>query len=570
MSHSSSRNATTVPSEMISVFPKTPGQERLVESIRDNVITLCTAPSGSGKAQALDELVLTPNGMVRIDSLKVGDLVRSATLGKDVKVLGVFPQGVTKAYRVHFSDGTSVVTNPEHLWTVRDENKKANDGLVTITTQEILDGNKKNKSTKDSYRYSVLAYTPKIQGGESNPWAYFEGLMLGNGYFGTCMLQISTGQRDYEELVETLKPVISPSNIYFPENSNTVQLNFSWKDLPEHLLKYKHCGDLSGKKEIKNNWYLWDYQSQVDLLAGLYDADGGGCNGEDRRVRLRFTSTSTTLIELFKNLVRHTGGRACEEVLDTRTHKYTSGYCASVAFRHPVLFSRLKAKTFVRGKKQYSMSSKIVSVTSEKDQETLCISIDAEDGLYVTTGYKMTHNTLLSIYEALQLQKKQEIRSIIYTKPLVDFPSLQGLGFLPGSLEEKILPMLYPVQDNLRVFCGEGMQDYIIRKKKIEPVLLQDLLGRSLNDSFIIFDEAQNAVPQIIELVLTRIGNRSKCVIMGDYNQKQNRDKFYDGLTDALYRLRDLEEVGIVEMDWSDCVRAGGLPSKIQQRYHSC
>lgn len=216
-----------------------------------------------------------------------------------------------------------------------------------------------------------------------------------------------------------------------------------------------------------------------------------------------------------------------------------------------------------------TVPSEMISVFPKTlGQERLVASIRSNT-ITLCTAPSGSGKTLLSIYEALQLQKKQEIRSIIYTKPLVDFPSLQGLGFLPGSLEEKILPMLYPVRDNLQIFCGEGMQDYIIRKKKIEPVLLQDLLGRSLNDSFIIFDEAQNAVPQVIELVLTRIGNRSKCVIMGDYNQKQSRDKFYDGLTDALYRLRDLEEVGIVEMDWSDCVRGDGLPSKIQQRYHS-
>jgi phosphate starvation-inducible protein PhoH len=564
----SKHSAHTVPSEMIPVFPKTPGQQRFVDSLWENKITLCIAPAGSGKAEALDELVLTPNGMVRIDSLKVGDLVRSATLGKDVKVLGVFPQGVTKAYRVHFSDGTSVVTNPEHLWTVRDENKKANDGFVTITTQEILDGSKKNRSTSESYRYSVLAYTPKIQG-ESNPWAYFEGLMLGNGYFGSCMLQISTGRRDYEEIVETLKPLISPSNIYFPENSNTVQLNFSWKDLPEHLLKYKHCGDLSGEKEIKNNWYIWDYQSQVDLLAGLYDADGGGCCSSDKRVRLSFTSTSKKLIDLFKNLVRHTGGRACEEKLDSRTHKYTSGYCASVKFRHPVMFSRLKAKTFVRGKRQYSMSSTIVSVTPEKDQETVCISIDAEDGLYVTTGYKMTHNTLLAIHEALKMQKQRLINDILYTRPLIDFPSLNGVGFLPGEEDQKLAPMLLPIRDNLKVFCGEGIGDYLIRQKKIAPILLQDLPGRSLNHTFLIFDEAQNAIPLVVEMVLTRLGDNAKVVIMGDYSQKQSKDKFSDGLTDAVILFGGFPEVGVVAMGKEDVQRAGGLVGRIQEMYRS-
>jgi len=216
-----------------------------------------------------------------------------------------------------------------------------------------------------------------------------------------------------------------------------------------------------------------------------------------------------------------------------------------------------------------AVPSEMISIFPKTPGQQRLVESIRTNTITLCTAPSGSGKTLLSIYEALQLQKAQEIRNILYTKPLVDFPSLQGLGFLPGSLEEKILPMLYPVKDNLSVFCGEGLQDYIIRKKKIEPVLLQDLLGRSLNDTMLIFDEAQNAVPQVIELVLTRIGSRSKCVIMGDYNQKQSRDKFYDGLTDAVWRLRDLEEVGIVEMDWSDCVRGGGLPSKIQQRYHN-
>jgi phosphate starvation-inducible protein PhoH len=144
---------------------------------------------------------------------------------------------------------------------------------------------------------------------------------------------------------------------------------------------------------------------------------------------------------------------------------------------------------------------------------------------------------------------------------------LQGIGFLKGDEDEKLLPLLWPVRDNLKIFCGEGLADYIIRKKKIEPVLLQDLRGRSLSDTFLLFDEAQNVPPEIVQMALTRIGDRSKIVIAGDYLQKDSDSRFSDGLSDAINRLNNIPQVGIVEMSWEDCVRANGLPGIIQRRY---
>jgi phosphate starvation-inducible PhoH-like protein len=218
---------------------------------------------------------------------------------------------------------------------------------------------------------------------------------------------------------------------------------------------------------------------------------------------------------------------------------------------------------------QEERPSEMISIFPKTPGQQRLVESIAQNSITICTAPAGSGKTLLTLYEAVMMQKKQSIREILYTKPIVDFPSLQGIGFLPGEADEKLAPLLWPVKDNLKVFCGDAMQEYLLRKKKIEPILLQDLRGRSLNDTFLIADEMQNATPQVVEMILTRIGDRAKIVIMGDYHQKDSKDKFYDGLSDAVFRLKDLPEVGIVEMGWEDVVRSGGLVGEIQQRYHS-
>ena len=216
-----------------------------------------------------------------------------------------------------------------------------------------------------------------------------------------------------------------------------------------------------------------------------------------------------------------------------------------------------------------TVPSEMISVFPKTPGQERLVESIRNNVITLVVGGSGNGKTILSVYEALQLQKRQEVREILYTKAIVDFPSLQGIGYLKGDEDEKLQPLLWPVKDNLKVFCGDGLCDYIIRKKKVEPVLLQDLRGRSLSDTFLIFDEAQNVPPEIIQMVLTRIGDRAKVVIAGDYLQKDSRHKFKDGLSDAINRLQDIPQVGIVEMSWEDCVRGNGLPGIIQKRYCS-
>jgi phosphate starvation-inducible protein PhoH and related proteins len=214
-----------------------------------------------------------------------------------------------------------------------------------------------------------------------------------------------------------------------------------------------------------------------------------------------------------------------------------------------------------------SQSQDYVPVSARTEGQKRLVDSIRNNPITICTAFAGSGKTLLTLFEAIQFQKQQIVRDVVYTRPIVEFDSLKELGFLPGSIEEKIRPLLNPVFDNLNCFCSAGFARYLIDKKRVEPTTIQDLRGRSLNDVFLIVDEAQNLEPKIVELVLTRLGDRSKIVLLGDTRQVDLRSRFVSGLEDAKQRLQGLEGVGVVEMGWEDVQRGGGLCGAIQQRY---
>ena len=186
--------------------------------------------------------------------------------------------------------------------------------------------------------------------------------------------------------------------------------------------------------------------------------------------------------------------------------------------------------------------------------------------LTILTGPPGTAKTLLSVYSACQALQKREIEKIYYVKPIVDVVGEQGLGFLPGEVDEKTAPHIAPVKDALSVFMPKGKADYLIDKKIIEFVPLEHLRGRSLANCFIIADEMQNAIPHSVLTILTRLGTDSKIALLGDVVQRDLDGKFgRDGLSDAAKRLSRLPEVGHVEFTFNEIVRSGFVRSVIRE-----
>lgn len=164
-----------------------------------------------------------------------------------------------------------------------------------------------------------------------------------------------------------------------------------------------------------------------------------------------------------------------------------------------------------------------------------------------------TGKTYLAMAMAVAALKRKEVGRIILTRPVVE--AGENLGFLPGSLNEKVDPYIRPLYDALFDMTDMERAQQLIESNVIEIAPLAFMRGRTLNDSFVILDEAQNTTPEQMKMFLTRMGVGSKVVVTGDVTQIDLPDKVRSGLIDALHVLRDVEGIAQVRLTEKDVVR---------------
>jgi phosphate starvation-inducible PhoH-like protein len=175
-----------------------------------------------------------------------------------------------------------------------------------------------------------------------------------------------------------------------------------------------------------------------------------------------------------------------------------------------------------------------------------------------------TGKTYLAMAMAITAFKNEEVGRIILTRPAIE--AGEKLGFLPGDLQSKVDPYLRPLYDALYQIMGAESFQKNMEKGLIEVAPLAYMRGRTLDNAFIILDEAQNTTPAQMKMFLTRIGFGSKAVITGDATQKDLAPGTKSGLDVALRVLRNIEDIGICELTSKDVVRHP-LVQKIVQAY---
>lgn len=164
-----------------------------------------------------------------------------------------------------------------------------------------------------------------------------------------------------------------------------------------------------------------------------------------------------------------------------------------------------------------------------------------------------TGKTYLAIAMAVVAMKNKEIERIILTRPAVE--AGEKLGFLPGDLAQKVDPYLRPLYDALHEMLGLDAYQRLVERGAIEVAPLAYMRGRTLNDAFIILDEAQNTTSEQMKMFLTRMGMGSKMVITGDVTQIDLPIGKKSGLVEALEVLKGVEDIGIVRLTHRDVVR---------------
>jgi len=184
------------------------------------------------------------------------------------------------------------------------------------------------------------------------------------------------------------------------------------------------------------------------------------------------------------------------------------------------------------------------------------------------SGPAGTGKSFISLAKALQIfsKERKKYRKIIIVKPAVEAD--EKLGYLPGSMEEKLEPYIYSTKYVLEKILGKAKIEHLFSKGKIEIMALAFMRGINIDNAILIFEEAQNCTPRQMKTLLTRIGENCKFIISGDHEQSDRyKDIKESGLYFAVNKLKNIPEIGIFEFESSDIVR-NPLVGKILEKFN--
>ena len=213
---------------------------------------------------------------------------------------------------------------------------------------------------------------------------------------------------------------------------------------------------------------------------------------------------------------------------------------------------------------EISIHTPNVDISPNHGNQEAYVSTIKSNVLTFGIGPAGTGKTYLAVALAVQKFVSGEVEKILLVRPAVE--AGEKLGFLPGDLSQKVDPYLRPLYDALYEMLGFKEVSQLIERNIIEVVPLAFMRGRTLNNSFIILDESQNATVEQMKMFLTRFGFGSKVVVTGDITQIDLPKNTLSGLVHSLEVLKDIEDVGLVEFDSKDVVRHG-LVQKIVEAY---
>ncbi len=212
----------------------------------------------------------------------------------------------------------------------------------------------------------------------------------------------------------------------------------------------------------------------------------------------------------------------------------------------------------------HGLGGKLIKAMTPNQQKL--VEFVAKNDMVFAVGPAGTGKTYTGVALAVRALKEKQVKRIILTRPAVE--AGENLGFLPGDMKEKLDPYMQPLYDALRdMIPPEKLEDYIL-KGIIQIAPLAFMRGRTLDNAFVILDEAQNTTHSQMKMFLTRMGKNAKFIITGDPGQVDLPKKTISGLREALLVLKDVEGIGILYLDDKDIVRHR-LVKKIIDAYKS-
>ena len=199
----------------------------------------------------------------------------------------------------------------------------------------------------------------------------------------------------------------------------------------------------------------------------------------------------------------------------------------------------------------YGVSGKIIKAITKN--QTRLVSLSESNDLVFAIGPAGTGKTYTAIAIAVKALKENKVKKIILTKPAIE--AGENLGFLPGDLKEKLDPYIQPLYDSLYEMMPSNKLSAHLRDKTIEIAPLAYMRGRTLDEAFVILDEAQNTTKAQMKMFLTRMGRNAKFIITGDPGQIDLPKGIESGLKEALMILKETKNISIVKLDDIDIIR---------------
>lgn len=390
---------------------------------------------GVGKAQPLTANIATPNGFVKMGDIKVGDSV-IAVDGSAAKVIGVYPKGIKKIYKVTFSDGSYTECCNEHLWTVcyswarnKSQNKEEKDGWVTKELQELENDILNNRG---QYKLSIPITAPvqfNARKLKLNP--YVMGCLIGDGGFSTKAIRFTTADDfilneiknnlpEDTEIKQLSKYDYRITNGKTTRNKETGKFEKTNK-IYEILEYYGLANQKSYEKFIPNDYKYTCIEDRIELLRGLFDTNGTVNKHGDV---IQLYTTSQKLIEDVKDVINSLGGTVSihskqGKYKDKENNIHICRVCYTLTIRIDGinLFKLPRKADKVKNKSKYKPIRFIKAVEYVGDKEAQCIMVDHKDHLYLTDNYIVTHNTATGIVATIN-----QIQTGAAKKPLICVP----------------------------------------------------------------------------------------------------------------------------------------------------
>jgi len=279
-----------------------------------------------------------------------------------------------------------------------------------------------------------------------------------------------------------------------------------------------------------NDIYLNKLQSFFPEIKIVTRGDFLNAQGQSEILK-HFQNSFQSLIEHWK---QHQ--QLSEEIIETIVLANRKGKVKSTSPHNYILHKTDGGSIFTKNSNQY----KIVQ------------SIEKKDMLFAI-GPAGTGKTFISVALAVKALKSKTVKKIILTRPAVE--AGENLGFLPGDLKEKLDPYMQPLYDALLEMIPKDKLDYYIKNKTVQIAPLAFMRGRTLNDAFVILDEAQNINSMQMKMFLTRMGKNSKFIITGDPEQVDLPKKINSGLKNAIEKLKKVEGIEFIYLNAKDVVR---------------